>query len=321
MAASIFFLIILVLGLFGLLVLVLNRLNRLLNTQTSDLAGWLKQTGENVNQSQRMMADRLDRTAAVIGGLKRELGSISEVGRGMKDLIDLIRSPKIRGQMGEESLSTILSNFLPKELYKLQYRFRTGETVDAAIVLKQGVIPIDSKFPKESFDRYQQAQSGVETERAIKDFQSDVKKHIAEIAKKYARAEAGVEEVLMFIPFEPIFNLVVTDREIGNYAREKKVGLTSPNLLVTFLRYIIRFTRAERLGTNLKAVLLELKSLEQEASRFSKSLSVLDRHLQNAKNSMEEVNSGYQKLGNRISTVGRLESSTTEQLAEESPSS
>jgi DNA recombination protein RmuC len=101
------------------------------------------------------MNERLDNAARVISSVQKEIGQMSEIGRSMRELQEFLRSPKLRGNIGEQILKELLGQMLPKNSFHLQYAFKNGTIVDAAIKTEAGIIPIDSKFPLESFRKIQ----------------------------------------------------------------------------------------------------------------------------------------------------------------------
>lgn len=281
------------------------------------LLEWLKTTAEG----QRTIGDRLDRAAQIVGSLQKELGTVTEASRGAKELLEMLRSPKLRGGLSEQSLEAILASFLPRDLYQMQHRFNSGEIVDAVIKLPWGLIPIDAKFPKENFERHLKAETKEEQDSALRAFRSDVKKHIDDIAKKYLRPEEGVkEDLLMYIPFEAVYGVVDNDEELVHYARKKHVDIVSPNVFVAFLRHVLRWTQEQRIADNLTRVIDDLKSLDQENQRFGRNFEVLSRHLTNAKGALETTSAQYSSLSSRISQVARLEpGEKTKPLPEPTP--
>src|SRR3990172_10874196 len=138
------------------------------NTET--LQKRLEATNKAINE-------RLDNAARVIGMVGKEVGQMNEIGRSMKELQDFLRSPKLRGNIGEQVLRELLGQFLPKESFHLQFAFRSGEIVDAAIKTESGIIPIDSKFPMENFKNMMKAESEAEKKTYEKKFTLYVKKH------------------------------------------------------------------------------------------------------------------------------------------------
>src|SRR3990167_6046568 len=138
---------------------------KLLTQLVSDMRGSMDKTTDSMVRQTKAINERLDRAAQVISGVSKSVGEMTELGRSMKDLQEFLRSPKLRGQIGESILKDLLSQSLPKQNFHLQYAFKSGEIVDAAIKLEQGIIPIDAKFPLENFRKMAKAKE--ESEREI----------------------------------------------------------------------------------------------------------------------------------------------------------
>src|SRR6266700_8431057 len=131
-----------------------------------------------LQENSKQLNERLDKAAAVIRDVGREVGQMSEIGRNMRELQDFLKSPKLRGNIGEQVLKDLISQIFPKNSFHLQYTFKSGEKVDAAIQTDAGILPIDAKFPMENFQRLSKAKTEVEIIALRKDFFRDVKKHI-----------------------------------------------------------------------------------------------------------------------------------------------
>src|SRR5690606_10387937 len=160
----------------------------------------------------------------VIRDVNKEVGQMSEIGRSMKELQEFLKSPKLRGNIGEEILNDLISQLFPKNSFHLQYTFKSGEKVDAAIRTDAGILPIDSKFPMENFTKMIKADSDTEKKSYEKEFLRDVKKHIDSIAKKYILPEEGTMDfALMYVPSETVFYDLCNQMESMNYARSKRV--------------------------------------------------------------------------------------------------
>ena len=187
----------------------LNKLEA--KTKLSDeLIEWLKsstsQIDSKLNENMKMFNTRLDNAARVIGNVQRSIGEFSEIGRSMQELQEFLSSPKLRGNIGEQVLKELLSQYFPKGTFQLQYTFQNGEKVDAVIKTSQGMIPIDSKFPMENFRRLLKETDKQTKEKIKKEFISDVKKHIQTIAKKYIVVTEGtLDYALMYIPSESVY--------------------------------------------------------------------------------------------------------------------
>ena len=263
---------------------------------------------EQLDRTHKAIGERLDNAAKVISTVSKELGHVQEIGRTMKDFQDFLRSPKLRGNIGEQVLRDLLEQILPREHFRLQHRFQTGEMVDAAILTDKGLIPIDAKFPMENFRRIMQVQSESEVERAKKDFVRDVKKHIGSISKKYILPQEGtVDFALMYIPAEAIYyEIVMDDADLNTYAYDKKVLLVSPNSFYYFLRVIMLGLEGKRIEETSQRILEALSTIRNDSIKFHESLGVLNKHVTNAKNTIDRTCAEYERLFSRIEDTSRL---------------
>lgn len=268
------------------------------DTQNSD------QSLSMLNQNIQGMHERLDKAATVIGRVQKELGHMQEIGRQMKDFQDFFRSPKLRGNIGEQVLRDLLEQILPKGYFSLQHKFKEGQTVDAVVKTDKGIIPIDSKFPMENFQKM--AKAGEEEKEIYKRaFVKDIKKHIEDIAKKYILpGEGTVDFAIMYVPSEPVYyEVVVNNESLLHLGSERKVFFVSPNNFYYFLKLIMIGLEGAKMEEASKKILETLKGIRQESGKFESNLSVLDRHITNAKNSMDSVSSQYSKLSSKIDGV------------------
>jgi len=290
---------------------------QLLTQLLSDMRGSMDKTGELMVRQTESINKRLDEAARYIGALKGELGQLSEFRKQIRDFQDFLRSPKLRGGVGEQILSDLLSQMLPKKSFHLQYPFKNGQIVDAAIKIDQGIIPIDSKFPMENFRKLVQAESQEIKDAAKKDFFRDVKKHIDDISKKYILPDEGtLEFALMYIPSEPVYYEILNSLELSEYAHEKHVLPVSPNSFYYFLRLIILGMEGRKLEESTRYVLSILRGLKQDAARVSDNLSTLTRHIKNASSSVDEVNTRFARLSGKISQVAALSREEIKSLKE-----
>jgi len=240
---------------------------------------------------------------------KEALRGINEVRREMHE--NLNQTTNAMQDRLQKIMRDLLDQMIPKGCYSLQYTFREGQTVDAIVKTKQGMIPIDSKFPLENFRRYAKAKDSEEKKRAHRDFIRDVKKHINDIAKKYILPQEGtVDFAMMYVPAETIwYELVRDDADLNSYANLKKVYLVSPNSFYYFLKVIMIGLEGTKIEEATKEILVTLKGIKQDSEKFGKGLSVLSRHVSNAKNMMDNVNNEYTRLSSKIDRVDMLEAS------------
>jgi len=311
---------IIVLGFIILAFLVRRWLEDLSNQQkpSDELMMWLKTTnrrmdeqGKSFNESMstntRAMNERLDKAAEVIGKVQHNIGEMSEIGRGMKELQDFLRSPKLRGNIGEQVLNELITEMLPKAKFHLQYTFKSGATVDAAIQTGNGLIPIDSKFPLENFRKMAAAKTENETKNYRKVFLNDVRKHIRDIAKKYILTDEGtIDYALMYIPSESVYYEIVNAPEVFEYAGEKRVLPVSSTTFYAYMKAILMSFEGEKIEKRAQQILASLRSIEKEYEDVSQGMGTLQRHLTNATNMLNMVSGSFLKLGQRIQTTKAL---------------
>ena len=257
----------------------------------------LMQTVQGVNE-------RFDKVA-------KELGGISELGKGMKefqkDFESFFNNPKLRGNVGEQVLSNLLGQVLPKKAYKLQYSLSQGKKVDAIIKTDKGIIPIDSKFPLENYRKYVKANDKKEKNALFKTYTKDVQAHIDAINEKYIRPNEGtVDFAIMYIPSESIYYDTILDETISTHATNKRVLIVSPNSFYYFLKVILMGLEGKKVEETAKRILDLIKGLQKQSENFEGKLSTLNKHVTNAKNSMDTVNSEYQQIGNQIKNIRLL---------------
>ena len=221
----------------------------------------------------------------------------------LESLQDILKNPKQRGVLGEYYLETLLKNVLPPGSYQMQYGFKDGVIVDAVVFVKDKIIPIDSKFSLETYNRMAEEKNKAEKEKLEKLFVSDLKNRIQETAKYIKPAEGTLEFAFMFIPHEAIYyDLIVnkigvigeeTESLVQRAASKYKVIVVSPT---SFLAY-------------LQTVLQGLKSLhiEEQAQQIKKNVENLIKHLQ----TYDEY---HKKLGNSIGTVVNHYNTSTKEL-------
>lgn len=268
---------------------------------SDELLEYLKTTNVRLNEQSKNFNERLDNAARVIGQVQKNIGEFSEIGRGMKDLQEFLSSPKLRGNVGEQVLKELLKQFMPKESFNLQYAFKSGEKVDAAIKTSGGIIPIDSKFPMENF-RKMQTDPG-----AKKEFIRDVKKHIDDIARKYILTEEGtIDYALMYIPSESVYYEIVNDADLFDYSGEKRVLPVSPTTFYAYLKAILMSFEGQKIEAQAKEILSSLRAIKSDYGKVEYNLATLQKHLTNAFNMMGNVFSSFAQLGQKISSTQRL---------------
>jgi DNA recombination protein RmuC len=303
-----------ILGFFSLGVFLYFFLKRLEEkTKVSEeLIEWLKNTTQLTDQklSQQMTAfnQRLDKAALVISQLQKNVGELSEIGRGIKELQQFLSSPKIRGNLGEQILKDFLKQYFPKESFKLQYQFKNGEKVDAVIFTSSGIIPIDAKFPLANFKKYLLSQNEEEKNNFKKEFIADVKKHIQAISKKYILPEEKtVDYALMYIPSEKIYYEVISNDEIFEYAGQKMVLPVSPLSLYAYVKAILLSLEGQKIEEKAKKIVSLLAAIKKDYQKIEEDFLVLNKHLNNAYNQSTNVGRLIQNLGQKLFSFNLIE--------------
>lgn len=272
--------------------LLLQQMNEL--TRTVD---------EKLLQSSKQMTDSLHKTSEssilIVKDITERLTRLDETNKQvvsfadqLQSLQDILKNPKQRGILGEYYLETLLKNVLPPGSYEMQYTFADGTIVDAVVFVKDKIIPIDSKFSLENYNRIVGERDQVERERLEKLFKADLKNRIDETAKYVKPSEGTMDFAFMFIPHEAIYyDLLVSSvgavkvntRDLIEYAfKEKHVIIVSPTSFLAYLQTVLQ---------GLKAL-----QIEESAKSIRKNIEELGKHLK----SYEEYHS---KLGGALGTV------------------
>lgn len=264
-----------------------------------------------IDESNRAIGDQLSRYASLMTGVGERLGQMTQIGTQLQEFQAFLRSPKLRGNLGEQGLKDLLSQILPKELYKIQYHFKSGEIVDFAITIDAGIVPVDAKFPLENFNKLINAKDEKEKIEFYRAFKNDFKKHVIKIAKKYILQDEGTTDfAFMYIPSESIFFEILNNeklRELYDLAIESKVILASPSTFFYYLRTIMLGLEGKRINEMSHQILATLRIIHQESGKMGENLGILNKHIGNAKNTMDTVNNDYSRLSSKIDSVRMME--------------
>ncbi len=263
---------------------------------------------KTLQENSRQLNDRLDRAAAVIRDVGKEVGQMSEIGRSMKELQEFLKSPKLRGNIGEHILKDLIAQMFPKNSFNLQYQFKSGERVDAAIKTDAGILPIDSKFPMENFQRMVKAKSDLEREQALKEFVRDVKKHIDTISRKYILPDEGTMDfALMYVPSESVYYEIANMDDVMNYAREARIYIVSPTTLYAHLQTILLSYEGKRIEGKSREVFKLLRALQVDYRKTEENMTVLGKHINNASSQFVNVSMGLTQIGQKLNSTKTLE--------------
>lgn len=233
---------------------------------------------------------------------------MSEIGRNMRELQDFLKSPKLRGNIGEQVLKDLISQMFPKNSFHLQYEFKSGEKVDAAIKTDAGILPIDSKFPMENYQKMVKASDKKEKDMFEKEFVKDIKKHIDAISKKYILPSEGTMDfALMYIPSESVYYEVVNQTDVLDYARKARVYMVSPSTLYAHLQTILLSFEGRKIESRSKELFALLRSIQIDYGKIEENMSVLGKHINNAYSQFGNVLSGFSTLGQKLNSTKTLE--------------
>jgi len=269
-------------------------------TLSSDVVEWLKTSNLSVDQ-------KLTKNLEIFASVQKIIGEFSEIGRSMKELQEYLTSPKLRGNIGEHVLKELLAQNFPKSSYKLQYHFKTGSIVDAILITSQGLIPIDSKFPIDTFKKIAKATNKEEIAAIKKDFERDVKKHIDDIARKYILAEEKtVDYALMYVPSESIYYELINSETIFDYAGRNRVLPVSPMSFYAYIKAILISFEGEKIETKAKEILKILQAIKKDYQKTDEALSILNKHVTNAYNQSSQVTKTFSSLGQKLESTNLL---------------
>jgi DNA recombination protein RmuC len=273
--------------------LLLQQINELTRTVDQKLSESHKEVNETIRhqttQSQDIIRDITERLTRLDETNKQVMSFTDQ----LKSLQDILKNPKQRGILGEYYLETLLKNVMPPGSYQMQYPFPDGNIVDAVVFVKDKIIPIDSKFSLENYNRISETSDKQEKDRLEKVFLNDLKNRIIETSKYIQPDQNTMDFAFMFIPHEAIYyDLLInkigggasedTDNLIQRAASKYKVIIVSPTSFLAYLQTVLQ---------GLKAM-----QIEESAKDIVKRVGELGKHLK----SYEEA---HQKLGNAISTV------------------
>lgn len=321
MNSLIFIVVVLMLGVITTLYFIRRWLQEFLEKSkpSEELVAWLKEMGKRVEtstqevdkkltESMKNFNQRLDKAAYVIAQVQKNIGEFSEIGRSMKELQEFLQSPKLRGNIGEQVLKDLLQQFLPKEAFVIQYGFKNGERIDAVVKTSQGLIPVDAKFPMRNFRQMTKEDSKEKKEKIKKEFVRDVKKHINDIAKKYILTQEGtVDYAIMYIPSESVYYEVINNQDLFDFAGKKRVLPVSPMSFYAYLKAILMSFEGQKIEKRAREILSLLHSLQKDYEKADEALSILNRHITNAYNQINNVSKFFLSFGQKLSSTRMIE--------------
>lgn len=282
-----------------------------INEQIEKLKDSLRSELENQStKNQQSMAKQLSQSANIVREVTERLTKLDETNKRVVDVADELKSlqqvlqnPKQRGVLGEYYLEQILQNHLPPGSYKTQYKISEGMVVDAVILLDDKLLPIDSKFSLENYNRLVEAK-GPQKEALEKQFKDDLKKRIDETSKYIQPKQGTLEQALMFIPSEAIYydllaNKVgasgVNGRNLMQYAAvDKKVMIVGPSTLSGMLQVILQGLKSLQIQKDTEVIRKNVEQLGKHLVAYDAYFNKLGASLGTT---VGHYNSAYKELG------------------------
>ena len=255
-----------------------------------------KTLDSKLNDSNQMIHSKMTESLNIVKNVTESLTKLDETNKQvmgfaeqLQSLENILKNPKQRGILGEYYLETVLKNVLPPDAYQMQYKFNNGEIVDAVVFTKEGIIPVDSKFSLENYNKILDVHSEGEKESLERQFKQDLKNRIDETSKYIRPKEKTMDFAFMFIPSEAIYydllvNKVgavkVNTRDLIEYAfRERKVIIVSPTTFLAYLQTVLQGLRALKIEESVKDVLKHVSNLQNHIISYEDYLKRLGNNL------------------------------------------
>lgn len=308
--------------------LILQQINELSRTVDQRISETHKQVHETMrfhsSESSRLIKSITEELTKVGEGQKQVINFADQ----LQSLQDILKNPKQRGILGEYYLETLLKNVLPPGSYQMQYTFPDGNIVDAVVFVKDKIIPIDSKFSLENYNRLVETRDPAEKERLEKTFVNDLKNRIAETAK-YIRPEEGTMDfAFMFIPHEAIYyDLLInkvgavsgdTESLIQRAAGKYKVIIVSPTSFLAYLQTVLQGLKAMQIEETAKDIIKRVDELGKHLKGYEGYHNKLGSSLDTVINHYNSSSKEFKKIGKDVLRISEGELNLAPRLLEKS---
>ena len=262
-------------------------------------------------QVQTSVQKQLSESAKLVADVTQRLAKLDETNRRVVDVADelktlqnVLSNPKQRGVFGEFYLESVLDNVLPATQYQMQYRFADGEVVDAVIFLDKGqILPVDSKFSLENYNRMINAATKAEREALLARVKADLKGRIDETSKYIRPREHTMDFAFMFIPSESLYyDLLINNvgtggssRDLIEYAfRDKRVIIVSPTSFLAYLQTVLQGLRSLQIEEQAKDIQVRVGKLGAHIKKFDELMTKMGKSLSTT---VGHYNNSYKELG------------------------
>ncbi|HEY9165670.1 MAG TPA: DNA recombination protein RmuC [Candidatus Kryptonia bacterium] len=293
-----------------------SELTSLMGKQVENLRGSVEQ---RLSSFEGQLGGQLSEANKLFSSLKQDFGELKEasvnmmeIGKQINQLQNILSSPKLRGNLGETLLEELIKQVIPQGFYEFQYGFRDGSKVDAIIRTSEKIIPIDSKFPKDEFQRYVDAENDADKKLALNRFMAVLKGQIDDIASKYIKpAEGTFDFAIMFIPSESMYyELLMQDTDesgVYRHAMNKHVIPASPNSFYAYIQAIAIGLKGMQIEKNAERVRNQLAQLENALEKFGEQFDTLGTHLRNAQNKYGESHEALGRFRDRLQGIANID--------------
>jgi len=298
--------------------LILQQINELNRTVDNKMT----ESSRHMNESIRT---QFSESAKLIKDVTQGLTKLDETNKQvvsfadqLQSLQDILKNPKHRGILGEYYLETLLQNVLAPTQYKMQYAFANGEIVDAAVFVKDKIIPVDSKFSLENYNKLSVEQNPQEKEKLEKAFVNDLKLRIQETSKYIRPKEGTMDFAFMFIPHEAIYyDLLVnkigaiteeTDNLIQRAANKYKVIIVSPTSFLAYLQTVLQGLKAMQIEESAKEIRKNVEGLQKHLKTFEEYQGKLGNALATTVNHFNASNKEFKKIDKDVVRITGAES-------------
>ncbi len=270
---------------------------------------------EQMKEIKEKVDYRMADTLKIISDITEKITRLDETNKRvvnfaeqLQNLQNILSNPKQRGVVGEYFLETILSNVLPPGSYQMQYRFSNGEIVDAVIFVRNKIVPIDSKFSLENYERLIKSSSSQERKILEEQLKKDLKNRIEETAKYIRPSEKTMNFSFMFIPSETLYYDLLSnkvgkleDENLISYAaRVKKVIIVSPTSFFAYLQTVLQGLKALEIEKSALEIKKKIEKLSSHLLNFDSYLTKLGDHLKTTNNFYEKAESEFKKIDKDI---------------------
>jgi DNA recombination protein RmuC len=289
------------------ILLIQEQLNKVVETLDKKLGDSNESMRTQIGESNKLIKD-ITQQLTKVNETKKQVIDVTDQ---LKTIQNILMNPKQRGVLGEFFLEAVLKNVLPPGHYSLQYKFNDGDIADAAIFFGKAeelsILPIDSKFPMENYNRLVNEKIKTEQERLERAFIQDVKGRILETSKYIRPNEKTLDFAFMFIPSEAIFydllsnsigSVKASSRDLVEYAFEKKVIIVSPTSFMAYLQTVIQGFRALKIEASAKEIMTRVEDL-------GKHLGNYDQHMRKLGNSLSTTVNHYNRAHKELNKVDK----------------